>query len=92
MPSHGVSYDVHASDGVAPPGPALGIEGAAVADFVSYVGCKIADRIGPASVLECGAWYQPLSPSDRGRECSALERRKLCRFLWPSCFPAWGVS
>lgn len=38
---------------------------------------------------EHAVWYQHLFQTERGRECLARYRRKLCRMLWQQWSPTW---
>lgn len=64
-----------------------------VSGLVSYAGYDIIDverlRHAYSPDLEQVLWYQHLFQSERGRECLALNRRKLCRILWQQWSPNW---
>ncbi|RDW59094.1 hypothetical protein BP5796_12018 [Coleophoma crateriformis] len=67
-----------------------------VAGLVSYAGYDIIDLeaqkepVDPS--LECVMWYQHLLQSERGRECLARDRKKLCKLLWKQWSPAWQFT
>ncbi|RDW63614.1 hypothetical protein BP6252_11159 [Coleophoma cylindrospora] len=67
-----------------------------VAGLVSYAGYDIIDleaQKEPADPsLECVMWYQHLFQNERGRECLARDRKKLCKLLWKQWSPGWQFT
>ncbi len=67
-----------------------------VAGLVSLASYDVIDiarqqEAGPPS-LECVMWYQHLFQTERGRDCLAKHRAKLCRLLWTQWSPDWRFS